>query len=72
MNSTASPHCGSFEPRKDSNMSTARIKIDRPLKALNHEESDRVPVGEFFCTNFIRRCKAELDVGPVAETRRNG
>jgi uroporphyrinogen-III decarboxylase len=44
-------------------MSTRQEKIDRVIKALNHEEPDRVPVGEFFWTNFIRRCKAELDVG---------
>ena len=44
-------------------MSEAKKKIDRVLAALNHQEPDRVPVGEFFWTNFIRRCKAELDVG---------
>jgi len=44
-------------------MSKAQEKIDRVLKALNHEEGDRVPVGEFFWTNFVRRCKRELDVG---------
>ena len=38
-------------------------KTARVLAALNHQESDRVPVGEFFWTNFIRRCKSELDVG---------
>ncbi len=44
-------------------MSKAQEKIDRVIKALNHEEGDRVPVGEFFWTNFVRRCKKELDVG---------
>ncbi len=44
-------------------MSQAQAKIDRVLKALNHEEPDRVPIGEFFWTNFVRRCKRELDVG---------
>ncbi len=44
-------------------MANAQAKIDRVLAALNHEEADRVPVGEFFWTNFVRRCKAELDVG---------
>ena len=44
-------------------MSQAQAKIDRVLKAMNHEEPDRVPVGEFFWTNFVRRCKKELDVG---------
>jgi hypothetical protein len=42
---------------------TAELKTNRVLAALNHEESDRVPVGEFFWTNFIRRCRQELDVG---------
>jgi len=44
-------------------MSSARQKTARVLAALNHEETDRVPIGEFFWTNFIRRCKEELDVG---------
>jgi len=43
-------------------MSAARNKITRVLKAINHEESDRVPIGEFFWTNFVRRCRRELDV----------
>ncbi len=38
-------------------------KTKRVLDALNHREPDRVPVGEFFWTNFVRRCKRELDVG---------
>ena len=44
-------------------MSAAQEKIDRVLKAIGHEEPDRVPIGEFFWTNFVRRCKEELDVG---------
>jgi len=44
-------------------MSSAEEKTKRILDALNHREPDRVPVGEFFWTNFIRRCKRELDVG---------
>lgn len=44
-------------------MSSAQQKTARVLAALNHEEADRVPIGEFFWTNFIRRCKEELDVG---------
>jgi hypothetical protein len=44
-------------------MSVAQEKIDRILKTLDHEEPDRVPVGEFFWTNFVRRCKREMDVG---------
>ena len=44
-------------------MSGARAKIDRILAALERREADRVPVGEFFWTNFIRRAKREMDVG---------
>jgi len=41
----------------------AREKTARVLAALEHREGDRVPIGEFFWTNFLRRVKAELDVG---------
>jgi len=44
-------------------MSRAEQKKQRILDTLNHREGDRVPVGEFFWTNFIRRCRQELDVG---------
>lgn len=44
-------------------MSKARAKIDRVVAALEHREADRVPVGEFFWTNFVRRCKREMPVG---------
>jgi uroporphyrinogen decarboxylase len=44
-------------------MNHARPKIARILAALEHREADRVPVGEFFWTNFIRRCKREMGVG---------
>jgi len=44
-------------------MSKAHAKTQRVIKALSHVEPDRVPIGEFFWTNFIRRCKNELDVG---------
>ncbi len=43
-------------------MSRAKEKTDRVLTALSHGEPDRVPLGEFFWTNFVRRCKQELDV----------
>ena len=52
-----------YSQQKGSVVSEAHQKIDRVVAALNHEESDRVPIGEFFWTNFIRRCKQELDVG---------
>ena len=44
-------------------MSSAQQKTARVLAALNHQQPDRVPIGEFFWTNFVRRCKQELDVG---------
>ena len=44
-------------------MADAEKKTNRILAALEHREPDRVPVGEFFWTNFVRRAKAELDVG---------
>ena len=40
----------------------ARAKTERVLSALEHREPDRVPVGEFFWTNFLKRVKAEWDV----------
>jgi uroporphyrinogen decarboxylase len=40
-------------------MSKAQAKIDRVVAALEHREADRVPIGEFFWTNFIRRAKRE-------------
>lgn len=44
-------------------MNDAQMKTQRVLAALEHRETDRVPVGEFFWTNFIRRVKREMDVG---------
>jgi len=44
-------------------MSTAQEKTRRVLAAIEHREPDRVPIGEAFWTNFLRRCKAELGVG---------
>ncbi len=43
--------------------SKAETKTRRVLAALEHREADRVPVGEFFWTNFIRRCRREMGVG---------
>ncbi|MCC6124109.1 MAG: hypothetical protein IT426_04045 [Pirellulales bacterium] len=40
-------------------MSNARRKIERLRAALAHREADRVPVGEFFWTGFLKRCKAK-------------
>ncbi|MCX6359625.1 MAG: hypothetical protein NT029_07470 [Armatimonadetes bacterium] len=39
-------------------MDVAQVKIDRLRLALAHKEPDRVPVGEFFWTGFLKRCKA--------------
>ena len=44
-------------------MSDGQLKTERVIAALEHREADRVPVGEFFWTNFLRRARAELDVG---------
>ena len=44
-------------------MSSAQEKTERVLAALEHREPDRVPIGEFFWTNFLKRVKAEWDVG---------
>ena len=44
-------------------MSTTQEKTRRVLAAIEHREPDRVPIGEAFWTNFLRRCKAELGVG---------
>ncbi len=40
-------------------MSRARAKIERVRAALEHREPDRVPMGEFFWTSFIRRARGE-------------
>ena len=44
-------------------MNDAQAKTERVLAALEHREPDRVPVGEFFWTNFLKRVKAEWAVG---------
>ena len=41
-------------------MNSALGKTERVLKALNGQEPDRIPIGEFFWTNFTRRCREEL------------
>jgi uroporphyrinogen decarboxylase len=40
-------------------MSTAQAKAKRLRDALAHRETDRVPVGEFFWTGFLKRCKTK-------------
>ena len=44
-------------------MSGSDVKVQRVIAAIEHREADRVPIGEFFWTNFLRRARAELDVG---------
>jgi len=41
-------------------MSDGELKRARVIAALENREPDRVPVGEFFWTNFVRRAKAEF------------
>jgi uroporphyrinogen decarboxylase len=47
---------------KTSGTTDGHIKTRRVIAALEHRELDRVPIGEFFWTNFIRRVKQEMDV----------
>ncbi|MHC4199295.1 MAG: uroporphyrinogen decarboxylase family protein [Planctomycetota bacterium] len=44
-------------------MGKAQEKTERIIAAIENREADRVPVGEFFWTNFLRRARRELDVG---------
>ena len=44
-------------------MSNAAEKIERMRRALSHEDSDRVPAGEFFWTLFLEKCKAKWGAG---------
>jgi uroporphyrinogen decarboxylase len=41
-------------------MNRAQAKTERVMAALEHREADRVPVGEFFWTNFVRRCRRQF------------
>ncbi len=43
-------------------MDSVEAKIARVLTALDHQEPDRVPVGEFFWTSFLRRAKKDLRI----------
>ncbi len=44
-------------------MGKAYEKIQRMHNALSHREGDRVPVGEFFWTQFLNRCKEKWGEG---------
>jgi uroporphyrinogen decarboxylase len=37
-------------------------KLERMNKALRHEETDRVPISDFFCGGFTRRWREELSL----------
>ena len=44
----------------------ARAKTERIRAVLEHREPDRVPIGEFFWSNFLRRAQRELRLdGPL-------
>ena len=51
-------------------MNKAESKTARVLAAIEHREGDRVPVGEFFWTNFVRRCKTEMSVADAFDPYR--
>jgi uroporphyrinogen decarboxylase len=38
-------------------MNKSQEKIERMRAALSHREGDRVPVGEFYWTGFLKRCR---------------
>lgn len=44
-------------------MNGPEAKIQRVVAALEHREADRVPIGEFFWSNFVRRAKQDLHTG---------
>lgn len=44
-------------------MGDREAKTQRVIAALEHRETDQVPVGEFFWTNFLRRAGDELAAG---------
>ncbi len=44
-------------------MTDKKTKIDRVLSALNHQEADQVPIGEFFWTSFVQRARQDLSAG---------
>ncbi len=45
-------------------------KLDRIRKTLRHEESDRVPVSDFFWGSFLSRWREELGLAPDADIYR--
>lgn len=41
---------------------SAKQKVNRLQKAANHEEPDRIPIGEFFWSSFTQRWRSELNL----------
>ncbi len=54
---TREPTATVDRPRGKAEEKTARV-----VAAIERKEADRVPLAEAFWTNFVRRCRAELDV----------
>jgi len=48
-----------------------RAKLERMNRTLHHEESDRVPVSDFFWGSFIERWRKELGLPPDADIYRH-
>ena len=44
----------------------ASAKIARVLKALRHEEPDRIPLFEFYWTDFVKRWRKEFGLASDA------
>jgi len=44
-------------------MDKAKVKTDRIIKTLNHEEPDRVPISDFFWTKFLNNWYAKKGIG---------
>ncbi len=45
-------------------------KLDRMMKALRHEEPDRVPISDFFWGSFVKRWRAALGLAADADIYR--
>lgn len=48
----------------------AEAKRDRVISALEGREPDRVPIGEFFWSNFLRRARDEMLSGAAFDPYR--
>ncbi|MBI3119666.1 MAG: hypothetical protein HYZ00_13310 [Candidatus Hydrogenedentes bacterium] len=52
-------------------MSNVQAKTTRVMAALEQREADRVPVGEFFWSNFLRRARVETGLGDAFDPYRH-